>query len=454
MDWLYDFELSQVWFDTNIANNEFLWAAVAAGLLVVARNVPSKIWSYISKVFSFQVAVRNDNLAAFFGTKLWLMEIGFQRWTNRYLLQRQWHGDGDQRRRVWVLSPDDGTHFAFFSGIPLIISKETDNQAFNEVREKLSIRFITPFKKVLYSKVLSRIEELYDETNGNIRINTFNGYDMYEIERAPVPQEALIYPDNILEHTVADIRRFLDSRDAYAELGIHWHRGFGFFGPPGTGKTSFILALATHFELPVFRYNLRTTSASAIVKSIHNIERGFIVFEDADVIKQMQSRDYVPPVVEEDISRPLTKAGHSEPPGFGVGLDDVLSILDGLDTPEGAIFILTSNHPEVFDQALLRAGRVDIKIQFKLFSLPEVERMITKFFGHCPKLSGTIEISGADLQGYCRNNATIEQVLTSLAEKYNLSWEDGYAANLTTVQNRPGSEDGGEAPITLRNTAA
>jgi len=48
--------------------------------------------------------------------------------------------------------------------------------------------------------------------------------------------------------------------------------------------------------------------------------------------------------------------------------------MDGITAPDGAIIVMTTNHPELLDPAMLRKGRMDIRIPFK----PATEEQIVK----------------------------------------------------------------------------
>lgn len=68
-----------------------------------------------------------------------------------------------------------------------------------------------------------------------------------------------------------------------------------------------------------------------------------------------------------------------------ITLSDVLNIIDGvLETP-GRILILTSNYPDKLDSALLRPGRIDLKIDFKRCDSHQLKLMFTHFYGHDPE---------------------------------------------------------------------
>lgn len=47
-----------------------------------------------------------------------------------------------------------------------------------------------------------------------------------------------------------------------------------------------------------------------------------------------------------------------------ISLSTLLNALDGVTTKEGIILIMTSNHLEAIDEALIRPGRIDLKVEF------------------------------------------------------------------------------------------
>ena len=49
-----------------------------------------------------------------------------------------------------------------------------------------------------------------------------------------------------------------------------------------------------------------------------------------------------------------------------VTLSGLLNVLDGVLSQEGRILIMTTNHIEHLDEALIRLGRSDKKVHFKL----------------------------------------------------------------------------------------
>lgn len=52
--------------------------------------------------------------------------------------------------------------------------------------------------------------------------------------------------------------------------------------------------------------------------------------------------------------------------GSGVTLSGLLHVVDGVSSQEGRLLIMTTNHIEHLDEALIRPGRADKRVHFKL----------------------------------------------------------------------------------------
>lgn len=72
-----------------------------------------------------------------------------------------------------------------------------------------------------------------------------------------------------------------------------------------------------------------------------------------------------------------------EESGGHVTLTGLLNALDGAIAAQGRIVIMSTNHPERLDPALLRPGRCDVRITFGLPDEEQARRMHRIFFGEC-----------------------------------------------------------------------
>ena len=112
----------------------------------------------------------------------------------------------------------------------------------------------------------------------------------------------------------------------------------------------------------------------------------------------------------EDIDAAFNSRTQSTDKGYqsGVTFSGLLNALDGVASAEEVITFMTTNHPERLDPALLRPGRIDMKILIDNASDYQVEQMFLRFYGDDDKLKAFMKsfkdlelpyVSTAQLQG-------------------------------------------------------
>ena len=179
--------------------------------------------------------------------------------------------------------------------------------------------------------------------------------------------DSIILPDTIKKSFIDDAGEFFDSKDWYENHGIPYRRGYLLYGPPGTGKSSLVSAMAGHFKcniytIPLASYSLSDSSLLTLMRSIE--PNSIVLFEDIDRIK----------ISNEE--KELATTGESA----GITLSGLLNAIDGIVSGEGYVLVMTANHPEKLDEALVRAGRIDKKIKFNKPRHEELYKFIDKFY--------------------------------------------------------------------------
>ena len=110
-----------------------------------------------------------------------------------------------------------------------------------------------------------------------------------------------------------------------------------------------------------------------------------------------------------------------------LNLSKLLNILDGIPERTGQIVMMSTNHPEKLDDALLRPGRIDCMIELKKASYKSAELMIENFFEK--KLTKTEKeklqkidrmFSPAELFKLCSENKTIDKVISIVQYTINI----------------------------------
>ncbi|KAH8724111.1 BCS1 N terminal-domain-containing protein [Phaeosphaeriaceae sp. PMI808] len=173
------------------------------------------------------------------------------------------------------------------------------------------------------------------------------------------------------------------TRTWYSNRGIHYQRGYIFYGPPGTGKSSFALSIAGHFDLDVYVLNIPTLNNHTLQKLFTELPQHCVVLlEDIDAVGMKRTASS-----NSDVGKsisPQTSATRT------VSISTLLNVLDGVGSPEGRLLIMTTNHIENLDAALIRPGRADQKVEFQLADEGIINQLF--FFIYDPQVA----IAGGD----------------------------------------------------------
>ena len=226
-------------------------------------------------------------------------------------------------------------------------------------------------------------------------------FDWNSKRREKRPLSTVYTNDNIGQKIYEDIQSFLHSKDLYIQNNILYKRNYLLYGNPGTGKSSLIFALASELNFKINAIDLKSLrSVSDILQKITDTSKTIYVFEDIDALsttikeRNMNNKPDDNKRVEMPNNLPdLAPNSRVE----GINLSDILNVLDGLYTAEGAICFFTTNHIETLDKAFMRDGRMDYKIELTDLNNQMANKMIEDKLGVKDLFKGT-KINPATLQ--------------------------------------------------------
>ncbi len=169
--------------------------------------------------------------------------------------------------------------------------------------------------------------------------------------------------------------RYLQNPEEIAQMGAKPPKGALLSGPPGTGKTMLAKAVAKEAGVPFFSIN-----GSDFVEMYVGVgaRRARALFEDAK--KNAPCIIFIDEIDAVGGNRGGNMSnGHSEQQQT---LTQILTAMDGFEAQSGVIVMAATNRPESLDPALVRAGRLDRKIEVNVPDLVGRVQILTKYMSN------------------------------------------------------------------------
>lgn len=302
---------------------------------------------------------------------------------------------GKDKLKPLRITPAAGSHEFRFRGYRITFKRELDEKRFTwgAARETLYISCFGRDPNVL-KDLLLEAQKMYVDRDGDRTIiyrgnrDSDASFDWTRcMARPPRPLSTVVLDEAQKKAFIADIKEYLHpyTRRWYSNRGIPYRRGYMLHGPPGTGKSSlcFAAAGAMHLKIYLVSLNSKTLTEDALASLFQSLPRRCIVLlEDVDAAGVANKRESTvtdnsgtnvsggstdnsgnKPQNPDEERKPEDNSQEA-PAHQGISLSALLNIIDGVASSEGRILVMTTNHLEKLDSALLRPGRVDMTIAF------------------------------------------------------------------------------------------
>lgn len=391
-----------------LTNQFFSGAAVAAligSIAIQAKTLVPKIYDYFKKrVLKESITYATSEL--FYALELYIADkyphkqrrmeatlTDSKFWTSEKHEPGMYQKKKVERKEVYL------KHFAdyfivLFQGRPIIIDKTRDKLENASTKEHLfleSFRIKTLFGKTHLNNFLSTAYKYYE---GKQQLKEFptlftnrweNWKPTKEIRKS---MDSVVYSGTIKKDIIADLEEFHANKDLYEKLSIVHKRSYLFKGNPGSGKTSLAIALASHFKKDLYYMNLKSVSGDDTLQELFACikDNGILLLEDIDVA-----------VTGRDIDNEK------------VSFSGLINCLDGAFSVDGIVIIMTTNHPDKLDPALIRSGRADKIYTIDSPTKEQVEEYLKVVYGITIPVNDMSKVgSMADIAGLCLNKSAKE----------------------------------------------
>ena len=246
-------------------------------------------------------------------------------------------------------------------------------------------------KTHLESFIISSVKNDRDKPKDKIRCFVAEEGFWKPLSKIPKRQVSSVFHPR-RDEIIKDIKRFSTTELDYHNFGIPYKRNLLFYGPPGTGKTSMMTAIASEFDSDLYLINFsgRVTDAS-FMRMISKMPMGSIlVLEDVDALFH---------------ERIANDSGNKSMVTFSA----ILNTLDGIARKNKMVTIMTTNYLDRLDSALIRPGRIDLVVEFKLASKEQIQEMFTTYFGNSDSVNTIFQEIMVDIGDQAISTAALQK---------------------------------------------
>lgn len=268
--------------------------------------------------------------------------------------KNKYNGMGRRINSIESNDLSEGTHLYWYQWRIIAVTKSEKNSYGGHIKT-LKLEIPLGSSKFLVNLVEEIKNTHKKDTNFKVYNMTQYGINEFVVEKRNL--STIIIDEKIKTEIIEDYNRFRNNEKWYKQKGILYHRGYLFVGLPGTGKTSLALALASYFDCWIYIFSLEQFN-----------------HENANKIYSMRPGSIA---LIEDIDRAVSKKEGKKSKEI---YRNMLQILDGVMSPNGILFILTTNNPLDVDPVILRSGRINREYKFGYATYEQAKEMFLQFF--------------------------------------------------------------------------
>ncbi|QBZ70687.1 hypothetical protein pETSU_106 [Edwardsiella phage pEt-SU] len=324
--------------------------------------------------------------------------LAFLRWFSK----NAWFGwsriitlDGEQWSDKGAVGPGVGTHFFVYKRHFFFFKiMEQESQGSDFSKYKISISVIGRNKQPLYDLM----EEFMIKSDRDKNITVYNakgGEWLWMTETEHRVKTSMIISENVNNELIKPLQEWRDNKQWYVDRGLDYKFCALLYGPPGTGKSS--LAREIAFMLKRNLYLLAPDGTVSYQQLFQQAKGGLILMEDIDtygvtrkrtgdevdvkrgIIKPIEKKDQV--TGKNDIGKEEDKLGEAMAEFMGGNLSDLLNALQGVIPLDDLVILMSTNHPEKLDSALIRDSRVDARVEVGYMCSSDIALYFERAYG-------------------------------------------------------------------------
>ena len=357
-----------------------------ASVMYHVRSIPGRVSNVFGRLCTLELSLNSDS--ALYHEMLAVLS------THRVLaFARNFTTDPDG-----ALAAGYGRSFAVYRGRFLTFERERLDDKVRPL-EKLTVRIMARNPAILEA-MIAQARGPSDDDKIKVYTSGLGGYWYQPMRKKKRPLDTVFANGDIKSRITDRIEWFRANESWYLKRGIPYKLTILLHGKPGTGKTSLIFAVASHFNMSLGAVNV----INDIDHLLRNAPDGaFVAIEDIDMLAVARPAEGKPadaaPSAPAPAPAPVQTAidqlmGERTPLS---ALQLLINALDGLATNHGAVVFITTNHKDRLDHALLRQGRIDLDLEVGPLDDAAARGMFEAFYD-CVPIHSIGGLTGAEYQ--------------------------------------------------------
>lgn len=307
------------------------------------RDVPNKIWNNVQRQFFTTLTVRSRD-RVYYELLRWVSRKHMHKFVRSFSLGNGVWGAQDARFDVGY-----ETIRFFHKGRLFKMTRSTAPRTtvMTDADETIFLTMLGRNRQALQD-LCEEVMRKEEKVATHFSIYQWSSSDWKLVrEQRKRSMDTLALPAVDKKRLIEYVKHLPEQRDWYLSNGIPWRAGLLLDGPPGTGKTSIIRALCSHFGMDLYMIDLSVMTDRSLREALVAVpENAIVAIEDIDAVGSISPR-----ASSEDALKGLT-----------LSLSGMLNAIDGQMSGEGYVLVATTNHPENLDPAIVRDGRFNLKM--------------------------------------------------------------------------------------------
>ncbi|KAG2197708.1 hypothetical protein INT47_007942 [Mucor saturninus] len=377
----------------------------------------------------------------------WLSEQPYSKNTSRFSVStsilragQRLPGEGlDAMLPPVYFLPAPGMHFFTYKNRLVWLSRErpgTSSPAAavtnsSALLERIQISTFGQSRELLQSLVFEAQKQFIDRDKSRTVVFAADQYGAWRRTRSRPkrPLSTIVIPTNVKRKLVDDAQDFFRSEQWYSDRGIPYRRGCKYCMRRiiNVKRTNNFPAHPSQGELGLNIYVVNLSNKSLTDDTLSELvsdtpSRCILLLEDIDA------------AFNQRVKGDTTSANN-------ITFSGLLNAIDGVAAQEGRILCMTTNHIDRLDDALIRPGRIDVRVHFGNATKRQAQELFHKFYPGLPVKSELPSMfaskipeetfSMAHLQGFLMGHKQQPESAVQLVDDWIVSHQNGKADDST-----------------------